>query len=196
MKIELTEKQAQIVQMALEIYSRMRMGQFGIALDEAFMDKSLHWDEREQVETYLKSKFFPELSKNSYYGITSDKTGKDAGIAYEIRQTIRQYMAVKRNDGCYDWTNDYDDPLKVSEEPLPTIEGFVKWKEVPVPKKIQRDVIDFYTNKKYKEMWDLIIPTLKYKGARYELIYSNVYEDKEGPSVRIHRPEKIKKETI
>jgi hypothetical protein len=57
-------------------------------------------------------------------GITSRAIKEEAKIAFEIHQLLRQNLAIRRNGGkanpmfvCY------DNPFKVSQEPLPTITG-------------------------------------------------------------------------
>ncbi len=57
----------------------------------------------------------PELATSnlgSSYGFNSPQIG-DAKIAYEIRKTFEEVLAVKRNDGYYGSTVDFDGPLKI-----------------------------------------------------------------------------------
>ena len=125
--IELTEGQVRVVNNALDLYSRIWMGQ----IEEPFSILRLFTgrypktrdDERsvrEALET-LKRVFFPELSQNAYHGIFSPETDEQAKIAWEIYQALRNKLA---------WTNypeggftvDFNEPVKVSEkETIPEV---------------------------------------------------------------------------
>lgn len=210
-KISFTDAHLQTIETALEVYCRLKLGQFNIAIDEAFPEAWLSWEEREQIhktlrdiimpeaprlaydghggyydqygnayneqqeilpesinskDYYAKSNFLVRANKNkllgglnSSYGIGSDQIG-DGNIAYEIRQTIRQYLTVKNNDGFFDYMHvGFDDPLEVSSEPLPVIEGFVKEKVFPVSnKEINTKLNRMFKAKKpnWPKMWELV----------------------------------------
>ena len=151
--IQLTDNQLRTIQSALETYYRLRSGQIGMALEEVYPDKMLSWDEKDTMERLVKQMVFPlptnvpddiikhrpGLHANEAFGIGQKALG-DANLAYELYGTIRQYLAVKRNDGWFGCNTSFDDPVKVTEEPLPVIEGFTKTKLFPVPKKLQKKV--------------------------------------------------------
>jgi len=128
-------------------------------------------------------------SPGASYGFNSDEIG-DAKIAYEIQGVFRQYLAVKRNDGYFDYSGvDFRDPLKASEEPLPEIVNFVKYIDhlfTPA----QSKKINLHNKKKYKEAWDYI-DSLKLdlpSGEGVELI-----SGLNGVTMRIHKPRKEKR---
>lgn len=205
-KISFTDAHLQVIEQSLEIFSRLRMGQFNYALDEAFPDACLSYDELEGLNRRLRSVIMPEPPQleynghggyydqygnsygenkeldskidytekiflkranknslsgpNSSYGISNKKVG-NGQLAYEIRQTIRQFLAVKKNDGYFEpMYVTYDDPFKVTEEPLPVIEGFVKEKVFVV----EDGQINVQLNKIFKQkkdekwgkMWKLV----------------------------------------
>ena len=127
MKIELSDKQAAVIMSALEAFQRMRAGQFRIAFEEVFPKKCWDkgWDEMKEVEDYLKKFFFgDELKKGSYWGIPNqEKIGEDAQISYEIYCVLRQFLSLKRNNGLFGMGTNFNSPLKLTDEPLPVIEG-------------------------------------------------------------------------
>ena len=204
--ISFTDAHLRVIEQALEVYTRLRLGQFDYALDEAFPDACLGHKEREGLHRHLRSVIMPEPPQlvydghggyydqygnsydenkelnskvdyqtkyfleranknslsglNSSYGIGNKKVG-DGSLAYEIRQTIRQYLAVKRNDGYFEHMYvTYDDPCKVTDEPLPVIKGFTKEKIFTVEDyKINRKLDKLFeqkTDKKWPKMWELI----------------------------------------
>jgi hypothetical protein len=204
--ISFTEAHLRVMEQALEVYTRLRLGQFDYALDEAFPDACLGHNERQELHKHLRSVIFPEPPRlaydghgghydqygntynenkelnsaieyemkyflerankmgiagglNSSYGIGNKKVG-DGSLAYEIRQTIRQYLAVKRNDGYFEHMYvTYDDPCKVTDEPLPIIKGFTKEKIFVVKNKRINDRLDKIYAKlpvDYPKMWELV----------------------------------------
>jgi hypothetical protein len=205
--ISFTEAHLRVIEQALEVYTRLRLGQFDYALSEAFPDACLGHNERDGLHRHLRSVIFPEPPRlaydghggyydqygntynenqeldsaieyemkyflerakkmgiagglNSSYGIGNEKVG-NGSLAYEIRQTIRQYLAVKRNDGYFEHMYvTYDDPCKVTKEPLPIIKGFTKEKIFVVKnKKINERIDKCYVDKEepnWPKMWELV----------------------------------------
>jgi hypothetical protein len=92
------------------------MGQMSIVLQEVF--PAATWEDKDVVCAAFR-RVMPEGR-----GIISHEIKDEAKIAFEIHQLLRQNLAIRRNGGkanpmfvCY------DSPLKVSQEPLPTITG-------------------------------------------------------------------------
>jgi hypothetical protein len=242
-KIFLTDVHLLTIQTALEVYTRLRLGQIDIALDEAFPDYWLTWEEREDIHKFARKILFPDppilkydghggysdqygvnydegqnqigekdyhqkcrehrpqlSGTNSSFGIGSNKIA-DGNIAYELRQTIRQYLAVKKNDGFFDASLNvsFDDPLKVSSEPLPIIEGFSTKKNFPfVGKAINAKLQKLIDSKKFEEMWKVVNdymerkhPDVLYRG--YTRVIFN--EEKTHYELEVEKPRK-KNETI
>jgi hypothetical protein len=195
-KIEFQKEHLPIIEQALEVFSRFKMGQIGIALDELFPEKLLTYEERIILEKIIRATVFPSppelrydghggykdqygnfyneqkelieenvdyaaralvkraikntLPKGSYYGIGQEEI-PDAGIAYEIRQTIRQYLAVTKNDGFFEPTyRSYDDPLPVSDIKLPIIEGFDTTKDFHIT---DLEILESYITDDMEEFW-------------------------------------------
>jgi hypothetical protein len=57
--ITFTDEHLRTIQTALEVYSRLRSGQIKIAMDEAFADYNLTWEETDQIEQFVRSFLFP-----------------------------------------------------------------------------------------------------------------------------------------
>lgn len=205
-KIHFTDAHLRVIEQALEVFTRLRLGQFDTAIDEAFPDTLLSWDEKQEILKVLRGIVMPEppvlrydghgeyrdqygnsydenkelLSPldydmthlldrankigisgglNSSWGICNEKVG-NGQLAYEIRQTIRQYLAVKKNDGYFSHIYvSHDDPLKITGEPLPIIEGFLKEKIFEVkPTEINAHLNRLFKAKKpnWQKMWEIV----------------------------------------
>lgn len=207
-KINFQKEHLHVITKALEVYYRLRMGQFRTAMDVAFSEYHLSWDELEKIEDFVKPIIFPEnpqlqydghggyydqygnsydeegnligevtweqkcrekrpkiIGKNAYYGIFSD-VAKESGatLAYEISQTITQYLALTNNDGYSDWGTNFQDPLQATDTPLPTIDGFSKEKKFVIKgKAIVNKIQKAEEQKDWVEFWDIINNHLKSK---------------------------------
>ncbi len=170
----------------------MRSGQIGIALDTAY-DKCIDYDNRDLIEKMVRKLIIDDnklSSPSASYGFNSNEIG-DARIAYEIQCVFRQYLAVKRNDGYFDYsTVDFRDPLKASDEPLPEIVNFVKHIDHVFTPEQSKKINQLHNKKKYKEAWDYI-DSLKLdlpKGEGIELVPGF-----NGVTMRIHKPRREKR---
>lgn len=143
--IKCTEKQAMLIEVALDTLSRIACGQLttlidGIssmrgkllevdssqnlthlkmseALTELMRDKGKMCGYRlgSHVSNIIKPLLFPELCQNASYGI-GDKEIGDAQIAYEIVKKLQNYrVRDKENKGKSVLS---DEPLHYSKEPL------------------------------------------------------------------------------
>lgn len=156
MKIELNEEHIRVLTLALETYSRLRMGQMSIALETAVGDKNvktIDHDRIAEIEKLFKEEYFPELSFNSFYGVAADK---DGSISNEIYQTLRQYTSIK-NAGDepvdYHWTTNFDEPLHLSGVDLPKIDEDYKHKYIKIT---HTDIMMAYWKENWGVMWDKI----------------------------------------
>lgn len=66
--MEFEKKHLQTLVTALEVYSRLRSGQISMALDEAYFDRNLSWDEREYLEKVVRTIAFPRNCERRYDG--------------------------------------------------------------------------------------------------------------------------------
>lgn len=116
----MTENQARVLMRALDLYSRVRMGQFRTISYLFTPYREFDWTVVDYHLDATKRAIFPELDTNAYYGIFNDEVG-DAKNAWDIHQVVRHALAWHRNlEGGI--TVDFDEPWATSDEPLPTIE--------------------------------------------------------------------------
>jgi len=162
-KISFTDKQLSLIQSALEILYRLRSGQVGMAMDIVYFDKGLSWDEQQDIERFIRDIVFngekdrsaPANEPTAYsaaFGVGNKEIG-EGNLAYEIEKTIRQYLSVKKNNGYWEVNCGFYDPLKITDEPLPEIEGFNKWIDFPLTVAQSKKILRHYTKKDYLKMW-------------------------------------------
>ena len=123
-ELEISKKQFNVINDALELYCRLLLGQFD-KLDYLFeyMPGYLEKDRKkaEGLLSELKKIYFPELVGNSSYGIGNEKANDGANIAYELYKTMtfKNHMLSDNED----FNTVYDSPpLEVSKEEMPIIE--------------------------------------------------------------------------
>lgn len=115
--IEVTEKQAMVIQKALEVYARLGMGQFRDALDCLpidFSDKYGTWFETKQVIGRILRKHMKGNVDGwqSSLGIMSPDVSDYSRISWDIFQSIRNKI-IRTTDVIDD-----HHVFKVSDEPL------------------------------------------------------------------------------
>lgn len=153
--VHFTDKQLQVIVTALSCYYRLRSGQVGIAMDEAYRDKDIGYDDREIIEKAVRSIAFKEIQHpHSYYGFNSPEL-KDGTLAFEIEKTLTEYLSVKNNDGYWGSGCNFSGPLPTStKEPLPIIEGFRDYKDFPLSRAQTKKILPHYHKNDYKKMWE------------------------------------------
>lgn len=135
-QITISEKQAGIIQTALELYSRIHMGQFDVIVDQLLgyrKIRELSWEAIQELRDGMRAlePVFTGLSPHAYYGIHSDMVSDNARVAWDLQQVVRNRLAWD-NDPAPDvkdrWKDSrrfgvqYDDPMQSSEvERLATI---------------------------------------------------------------------------
>ena len=154
--ITFTDKHLRVILTALRTYYRLRSSQVGIAMDEAYPDKNLSWDDCETIEKTVRAIAFKEIQHpHSYYGFNNPEL-KDGTLAYEIEKTLEEYLSVKRNDGYWGSGCNFNGALKTTDEPLPEIQNFYKFKDYSLTKLQTKKVLKLKAAQKYKEMWEYI----------------------------------------
>lgn len=130
--LHLTEKQARVIVNALDLYSRIGMGQLkevayvlratqklndntDVEIQERSDQINIIRDRLEAISRYW-------MNGSGYHSITSQKISDVFRVAWDIQQVIRHRLAWDKNPKG-DITVDFDDALKTSEEQLPTIES-------------------------------------------------------------------------
>lgn len=127
--IELTEKQAGVIMQALELYSRLKMGQFETITDSFFMDtfdKELKRPvfDQDMARAYLmqsRAVIFTDLQHGAYIGISH--TGESSKISWDIYQQLRHDLCVYTNPkpSIDQRGRSYDKPHALSKQPLPRV---------------------------------------------------------------------------
>ncbi len=182
--VKLSDKHMGVINTALEVYYRLKAGQVGIALDVAY-DHKLQYNDREQIEKLVKDKALPELY-DGYYVYNSEQIGA-ARIAYEIESVFRRYLAVKGNGGYFKFERDFHAPLKVSNEPLPEIEGFSEYKDFYLPDEMQGEARSLFCGGKYKDLWALV-DTLPFRKTVEGVTSQMLFDDRGKLFVRVNEP--------
>ena len=183
---EFMEEELRKITKALEAYERFRMGQVNTALDIYFDYKFLAYNTRENTHRAVRAILFPKLAYTASYGIGNKEVG-DGNLAYEIYKVLDQFLAVTRNGGFFDsaFVN-FQGPLQVTKEPFPVVLDFKPYKDVPIPKKMHKEIKEFAKKKNWWGMWELIDKNIKkklYTCEKTEVIIDEMV-------VRCHKPER------
>lgn len=128
--LEITEKQAEIIKIALEEYFRLRMNQWfdfatNIALYGYEDDKSSKENGRKFNDYINRRNESQELFEKAFRTAQPSHQVKtdEMMIAEDIWQVIRQRLYLDRGGDPDGWAVDARDPLKTSDEPLPKMKG-------------------------------------------------------------------------
>lgn len=122
MKIELTDKQADILVAALDLYSRIHLGQFEEVANIARMyDISKFHNEYDAHNDFddaiREAKGILGFDRNASWGIFNDKVNDLARVSWDMQQVIRHHLAWKRNpEGGF--TVNFDTPHRSGQEDL------------------------------------------------------------------------------
>ena len=126
--LEITEKQAEIIKIALEEYFRLRMNQWfdfaaNIALSYRY-DKN-DPDNARKFNAYINRRNkSQELFEKAFRVAQPDYQRKtdEMAIAEDIWQVLRHRLYLDRGGDPNGWNVDARKPIKISDEPLPKIE--------------------------------------------------------------------------
>jgi hypothetical protein len=100
--IEVTEKQKEVIERALDTYVRLMIGQVDIAVGDNF--RELSWDEKRIIHETARQFLFNKYPPNGGPGIGHPDTDIKAKIAYEVSDVLKNKT-----------------PLELSGEPFPII---------------------------------------------------------------------------
>ena len=171
--IEFDDRHLSTLVTALEVYSRLRSGQIKFAIDAAFWDKGLTYNDGEVIESIVRTLVFRKddeiiNNRNSYYGVGSLHM-KDGTVAWEIKKAIEQYLHYQRNDGMRRICDvSGDGPLEISGIPAPKVLDSIKgyWKpqkEFRIPQGKQECMRKAMNNKDYEKAWNIVYSSFKRK---------------------------------
>lgn len=111
--LELSERQAQLISNAVELYARMGLGQFEML--NYFFGKPT--GALEQAREHLDSlRLIKNGSLNSHPGIGSDSVDDDYRILFDLHRVIRHRLAWDRDPQATGWRGvNFDTPMKLSK---------------------------------------------------------------------------------
>lgn len=164
--IEFDERHLSTIVTALEVYNRLRSGQIKFAMDAAFCDKDLTYNDGEVIESIVRTLVFRKEeemihNRNSYYGVGCLQM-KDGTVAWEIKKAIEQYLHYQRNGGMRRICDvSGDGPLEISgisaPKVLDPIHGYWKpQKEFRIPQGKQKSMRKAIDNKDYEKAWNIV----------------------------------------
>ncbi len=171
--IEFDERHLSTLTTSLEVYSRLRSGQIKFAMDAAFWDKNLNYNDGEAIESFVRTVVFhkdDELMKNrnAYYGVGQEKL-KDGTVAWEIKKTIEEYQHYQRNNGIRKIGDvSGDGVIQISDIPVPKIKGDHNgyWSPMMVfliSKRYQEPMDKAMKEKNFKKVWEIVDKSFKKK---------------------------------
>ena len=116
--LKLSHKHLRVLQMSLELFSRIAMGQYA-HIYEDMMELDAETREKSRLLTDELKKTILGLDPGSYFSICSPRLDESVHIAYEIEKTVQKMIAeVEKHHRYSVW---HDGPLKLSPEPLPQL---------------------------------------------------------------------------
>ena len=110
--LELSEKQAEIIKIALEEYFRLRMNQTWDFAD----DICFEWF---NYENHTKEDFNERIERRDMF---RDELEKLLNAAQDIWQVIRHRLWKDRHGDKNDWCVDAREPMPMMDEPLPKMD--------------------------------------------------------------------------
>ena len=118
--LTLTEEQADTLLMALDTYSRLKMGQFN-AVSDLFPARDFDRGKAAAALQAARQAVMPELDPRGYHGIESREIPDRARIAFDVEQVLRHALSWHRHpEGGI--TVNFDKPYWTSPEPRPRVE--------------------------------------------------------------------------
>lgn len=125
--IEVSEEQAQLIQQALDLYMRVRIGQIEVVVEPWRF--AMRGDGQEQTAEHLRiaerlvgeaKMMLTGFSPSASFGIGSPGVPDSAKVAQDISQTIRHRLAWDRKpEGGH--SVDFHEPMKWGSQALPTV---------------------------------------------------------------------------
>jgi len=127
-EISVSEKQARVMMDALNLFSRIGIGQLREVLRHPqYENKLIHDNETYRYSQRLLDQVKERLTgfeTHASYGISSPEVHDDSNIAYDLLQVIRHRLSWDRNpDGGIEVY--YDTPIQYSKEELAEILTFI-----------------------------------------------------------------------
>lgn len=130
--LKISKHQAEVISLALDVLSRIGLGQFDIAISDAMKERFWGMEgkdfNRDEVQHH-----FNELKRiltghppNGSYGISNEEVNDKYRVAYDIHQVIRNRLAWDEKPEGDPIKISFQDPMQWSKEHLPTIQNLKK----------------------------------------------------------------------
>lgn len=138
--LKVTEKQLEVIQQATELLMRIQLGQWDEIFSHLPIQKDCDRDQLYRHKRYIASILSIYMKDNidglsSFFGAGHQELPESNSIALDIHQTLRHYLswkkAVEKDEvdsfnakrvGLSMIGVNFDDPIHLSEQPLPVIE--------------------------------------------------------------------------
>jgi hypothetical protein len=120
-QMTVSEKQAEILVRALDIFSRIGLGQFEEVLQVYDANLKLSYEQREQIRAGLViAKGAAGHPPNGSYGIHNPEVREDFRAAFDVMQAVRHQLAQDKSH-AFRGPVAQDTPHKIGKENLPEI---------------------------------------------------------------------------
>jgi len=129
-ELKISEKQAEVINLACEVFFRIGLGQVDLALELVWMDRIFGMDKDHPVdrEEFRRScdglkKMITGHGPQASFGVGSKDVPSKSHVAVDIHQVIRHrlYWDKHKDDPNRTYTVNAGAPMKYSEEALPDI---------------------------------------------------------------------------
>jgi len=111
--LEISERQAQLISNAVELYARMGLGQFEMLNDFFWKPKGALEQAREHLDSL---RLIKNGSLNSHPGIASDLVDDEYRILFDLHRVIRHRLAWDRDPQAAGWKGvAFDTPRQLSK---------------------------------------------------------------------------------
>lgn len=159
--IEMSEESLRQITNALEVYCRIKVGQFGIAFDLA-----------------CPAEIRPDGAKIRELEPRHPPINSAAPEAWEMKKLFEEYLSVTDNDGYYDWYASFSGPLDPNNESLPTIKGFDRCKYYEINKRTAASVKKAFQKRDYEKVWTILKSKVNYPdGAVASIVFRKFGKD-------------------
>jgi hypothetical protein len=162
--IKISESGLKTIQDALECYSRLGINQFRYCLEHNPKFAAMSYDERHEIEDYLRHKI-----DSRDFGIYHPEVTK-FNEAFQIKKEIQKNIAISKEPLMEHFTNTYDGALE-DYEYIPKFYDDAGNKikheiSIPISKKHQTKIRNYFKAKDFEGMWEYIDQNNLTKGIR------------------------------
>lgn len=120
--LTLNEQQAEVLCQALDLFTRIGLGQFENVIDVFDRGAKRSVEDREAARRFIEdAKYALGFTANASFGLRNERVEDVFRVAYDVNQVVQHRLAWDRNPegGPQVW---YRTPDRTSKQDLPTIE--------------------------------------------------------------------------